>query len=187
MAQDRWQERIDRKIEKLKGWERIGAEHSLEKQFEGIIAQVIEPAFQEFREYCEKRGIKVRIRVGHDPPYAHFAIVGAEFFPHYSVSKALHCTILSKDAQAENKVEIFEESWREVPTRERGIPQEEHIDLLTPRADHQGVRSSTARAPVGTILGRQAELLMIPFILTFNTGGIHRLKALLGSISTLHK
>ncbi len=150
MAQDKWQERIERKIEKLKVQERSRTRYPLEEEFEQTIVRVIEPAFEEFQRYCEKKGISVKIRIGDDPPYAHFAITGAEFFPHYSISRALHFSILTKDARAENKVEIFEESWREVPAKKREIPPEEFVDLVAPK----GITPEFVEARLARLLDR---------------------------------
>lgn len=132
MRQDRWQERIERKIERLKDLARGSAGHPLEREFDRSIVNVIEPTFQEFKQYCEGKGIKVRIRIGHDPPYAHFVITGVEFFPHYPFSRALHFTILSRSAREEDKVEVFEESWREPPSKEERAPLAEYGSLVTP-------------------------------------------------------
>lgn len=132
MGQDRWQHRFERKIERLRSRGKESDRHPLETEFDQAICGVIEPTFQEFKQYCEQKGIKVRIRIGHDPPYAHFAITGAEFFPHYSVSRALHFTILSRSAREENKVEVFEEFWRQPPTKEEETPLAEYGDLVTP-------------------------------------------------------
>ncbi len=131
MGQETWQERIERKIKKLKDRERFSVKLPLGAEFGQVISRVIVPAFQEFKEYCEQKGINVKIRIGHDPPYAHFAITRAEFFS--SVSRALHFSILTKDARTENKVEIFEESWRGTPAKGKGMSQEEYIDLVAPK------------------------------------------------------
>jgi signal transduction histidine kinase len=150
MAQDKWQERIERKIRDLRARERDRSGDPLEKEFEQIIARVIEPAFRRFRKYCEEKGIEVKIRIGDDPPYAHFALTGAGFFPHYSISRALHFSVLTRDARAENKVEIFEESWREVPAKERDIPPEEFVDLVVPK----GITSEFVEARLVRLLDR---------------------------------